>query len=196
MEAHASRHLKGTEHYWASIIPNVGTNHGYTLDATTYMDPDRTGCTMTRTATTACSFTVRGTPSHHWSRTQTRLALSSGEAKLYGLSYGTTEQMGVLHFSKDCNVKANSYPAMAEGHEHTSNNAICTFRIWFLQVLFDREKVPMKDTLADLHTNFLPVERLQCLCELHHLRSSVVYYNIHTIMAYDHHAKPMRDTSS
>lgn len=44
---------------------------------------------------------VRGITVHRDPRTQTAVARSSGEAEKYGMSFGTTETMGVLHFLKE-----------------------------------------------------------------------------------------------
>lgn len=59
------------------------------------VDSDWAGCTTTRKSTAACTITVRGVPIHHYARTQSTAALSSGNAELYGLSSGTTQTMGV-----------------------------------------------------------------------------------------------------
>lgn len=48
-------------------------------------------------------------------------------------------------------------------------------------------KVSTQGNNTDLHTEFLPAERLRNLCELHDVRSPVVHNNIHALMPDDNH---------
>lgn len=41
-------------------------------------------------------------------------------------------------------------------------------------------------TISQTYIKFLPVDRLRLLYELHHVRLSVIYYNIHTSLKHDH----------
>lgn len=110
---HASRCLESTRAYRMSIVPKDTAGSDDSIVVTTFAETGWAGWTTTRNSTTGCTITVRGVAVHHYSRTETTVALSSGEAELYGLSTGTTEIMGVLQFLRECNFKTNGFVAMA-----------------------------------------------------------------------------------
>lgn len=61
-----------------------------TLDVTSYVGSDWSGCTTSRNSTMECTTMVRGIAAHHYSRIQTTVAWSSGETEIDGLSSGAT----------------------------------------------------------------------------------------------------------
>lgn len=78
------------------VRPESTTNDEGVFDVATFVDSGWAGCTGARKYTTGCTITVRGPPIHHYSHTQSTVALSAGEAELYGLSSRTTKTMSVL----------------------------------------------------------------------------------------------------
>lgn len=82
---HALWYLKGT----ADDRLTVGSSTTYSPDepfgVTMFVDSDWAGFTTARKSTTGCSITVRGNHIHHYSRTQSTVALWSGETELYAI---------------------------------------------------------------------------------------------------------------
>lgn len=129
---------------------------------------------------TGCAFTLRGIPIHHSSRTQTTVALSSGEAELCGLSSGTIKAMEVLQSLRVCNFKTNGCVTMAT--DSTAGKSMASrlgvsrstkhIQLHCLYVqdvggtgVFRNRSVLAKDNFVDLHTKCLPVGRLLYICE-------------------------------
>lgn len=148
--------------------------------------------------------TIRCLNMHHVSRTKSTVARSSREAKLHGLSFGTTETMGVLQFLRECKAKTNGYVNMCTdataGKSMASRLGVgratkhALLRQLYAQDLVSTgvarwRNVPTKDNLLDLQTKGLPLERLRFLCGLHCLQSTTVDYNIHGFMQHDYHVR-------
>ncbi len=63
-----------------------------------YVDSDWAGCERTRKSTTGICLMVLGACLHCLSKTQSILALSSGEAELYAIGSGIAEALGLGNF--------------------------------------------------------------------------------------------------
>ena len=69
----------------------------------TYSDADWAGCKQTRKSTTGGCIMVGAHSIKSWSRTQSLIALSSGESELYASLKAAAETLGVLSMAKDLN---------------------------------------------------------------------------------------------
>ena len=87
------RYLKGTRTLGLLIQPLVMITKPkeHVLELIVYVDSDWAGCTTTRKSTSGCSITVFHTTIFACSRTQSIIALSSGEAELYTIGLGVAE---------------------------------------------------------------------------------------------------------
>mgnify|MGYP000920810668 CR=1 FL=1 len=85
-------------------LPRLVYKYGFQTQPshiTVYCDTDFAGCQNTRRST---SGGVCFNGSHnikHWSKTQTRVCLSSGEAELRGISDGLAQALGIQSIAKD-----------------------------------------------------------------------------------------------
>ena len=68
-----------------------------------YCDTDFAGCTTTRRSTSGGCALIGGPLVKHWAKTQTTIALSSGEAKLGGLGSGMAQAIGLQSLAADMN---------------------------------------------------------------------------------------------
>ena len=66
-----------------------------------YVDTDFAGCKETRRSTSGGVVLYHGSLVKQWSKTQTTLALSSGEAELHGIASGIAQGIGMRSLSKD-----------------------------------------------------------------------------------------------
>ena len=60
-----------------------------------YVDTDFAGCQSTRRSTSGGIAMVGNCLLKHWSKTQTTISLSSGEAELHGIAYGAAQALGL-----------------------------------------------------------------------------------------------------
>ena len=67
----------------------------------TYVDTDFAGCAVTRRSTSGGVSTIGSCCVKHWSKTQSTIALSSGEAELGGIAYGTAQALGLQSVCRD-----------------------------------------------------------------------------------------------
>lgn len=170
------RYLKGSEDYKHTIQPENANSTQTTFDVTTYVGSGWASCATIRKSTTGCTITVASVAIHHYSRTQTTVALSSVE--LYGLSSCTTWTMGVLQLLQECYVKTSAYVSMVA--DSTTGKSIASrlglsgatkhiqLRFLYVQHLVSSSvvrlrKEPTKDKLADLHTKYLSLGRTRHL---------------------------------
>lgn len=201
---HAIRCLNGTEDDRMTIGSSTSYIPEEPFDVITFVDSDWTGCTTTRNSTTSCSVTARGNCIHHYSRTQSTVALSSGEAELHAIGPGTTETMRVVQFPKGCDIKVRSYATIATDNTAGKSMAsrICVsratkyiqLRLLYIQDLVAQgivrlEKVDTKGHIADLDTLYLAVDQVRSLCELHPWRASAPHCNIQSITQQGVHAE-------
>ena len=73
-------------------------------ELTTYVDTDFAGCTVTRRSTSGGCVMMGNHCVKHWSKTQSTIALSSGEAKLGGIAYGMAQSIGVQSLCADLGI--------------------------------------------------------------------------------------------
>ena len=66
-----------------------------------YRDTDFAGCSVTRRSTSGGCALVGGALVKHWSKTQSTIALSSGEADLSGIGSGMAQALGVQALAAD-----------------------------------------------------------------------------------------------
>jgi hypothetical protein len=66
-----------------------------------YVDTDFAGCRETRRSTSGGVALVAGSNIKHWSKTQSTIALSSGEAELNGIGAGIAQGLGVQSICRD-----------------------------------------------------------------------------------------------
>jgi hypothetical protein len=66
-----------------------------------YVDTDFAGCQATRRSTSGGVALLGGCLIKHWSKTQTTISLSSGEAELHGIAYGAAQALGLQSLLRD-----------------------------------------------------------------------------------------------
>jgi hypothetical protein len=66
-----------------------------------FVDTDFAGCKETRRSTSGGVVLLDGSNVKHWSKTQTTLALSSGEAELHGINAGIAQGLGLQSLARD-----------------------------------------------------------------------------------------------
>ena len=74
----------------------------------TYSDSDWAACTQTRRSTKGGIIFIGGHPAKHWTKLQTSIALSSGEAELYAAVKLASEMMGVKSLMGDLGLETGS----------------------------------------------------------------------------------------
>ena len=70
-----------------------------------YVDTDFAGCRETRRSTSGGVAMIGKCCIKHWSKTQTTISLSSGEAELHGIAYGAAQALGIQSLMKDAGWK-------------------------------------------------------------------------------------------
>jgi hypothetical protein len=70
-----------------------------------FVDTDFAGCQATRRSTSGGAAMIGGCLIKHWSKTQTTISLSSGEAELHGIAYGAAQALGLQSLLKDLGWK-------------------------------------------------------------------------------------------
>ena len=66
-----------------------------------YVDTDFAGCKETRRSTSGGTIMIGSCLVKHWSKTQTTISLSSGEAELHGIAHGAAQALGIRSLMKD-----------------------------------------------------------------------------------------------
>ena len=66
-----------------------------------YVDTDFAGCKETRRSTSGGTVMLGSSCVKHWSKTQTTISLSSGEAELQGICYGASQALGMQSILRD-----------------------------------------------------------------------------------------------
>ena len=69
--------------------------------ADVYTDTDFAGCASTRRSTSGGCIMVGSCTTKHWSKTQSTISLSSGEAELHGIAMGCSQGLGIQSLMKD-----------------------------------------------------------------------------------------------
>ena len=66
-----------------------------------FVDTDFAGCQSTRRSTSGGVALLGSCLIKHWSKTQSTISLSSGEAELHGIAYGAAQALGLQSLLKD-----------------------------------------------------------------------------------------------
>ena len=66
-----------------------------------HVDTDFAGCASTRRSTSGGCAQLGQCLVKHWSKTQSTISLSSGEAELHGIAYGAAQAIGLQSLRKD-----------------------------------------------------------------------------------------------
>ena len=66
-----------------------------------WVDTDFAGCAATRRSTSGRCAKLGGCLIKHWSKTQSTISLSSGEAELHGIAYGCSQALGIQSLLRD-----------------------------------------------------------------------------------------------
>ena len=142
-----------------------------------YTDSDWAGCKRTRRSTTGGCALFNGCLVKSWSTTQALIALSSGEAELYGVVRASAEGLGLQSLLKDLGVEADvrvlADASAALGvvqrrgigklrHVHTNF-------LWVQEAsaskVIDYRKEKGADNCADLMTKYVTKELVDRFCE-------------------------------
>ena len=70
-------------------------------EVTVYCDTDVAGCSQTRRSTSVGCAMIGGAQVKHWSKPQSTIALSSGEAELIGIGSGCAKGLGLQSLAAD-----------------------------------------------------------------------------------------------
>ena len=70
-----------------------------------YVDTDFAGCKESRRSTSGGICMFGGSNIKHWAKTQSTIALSSGEAELHGIAAGITQGLGMQSIARDLGFK-------------------------------------------------------------------------------------------
>eukprot|EP00438_Fugacium_kawagutii_P000228 Skav212273 [mRNA] locus=scaffold732:198163:199647:- [translate_table: standard] len=91
---HLLRYLQGTKDFAQTLRPTLKLHKSQTtLDVNVFVDSDWAGCAHTRRSTSGVSLYILGACVLSHSRTQSTVALSSGEAELYAIGSGTADAL-------------------------------------------------------------------------------------------------------
>ena len=154
------RYLKGT--------PRIAIRYPWQdreQKITGFTDSDWAGCVKTRRSTSGGCIVVGKHLLHHWSSTQTTVALSSGEAELNALIKVTSELIGMVDLRQDCgevsqvevftDSSAARGIAMRQGCGKLKH--VETRQLWVQEIVASKymrlEKVPRADNPADAFTH-------------------------------------------
>ena len=93
------RYLVGTPRLVHVYKWGHGVSNGDSFDI--YVDTDFAGCKETRRSTSGGVVLLEGRLVKQWSKTQSTLALSSGEAELHGIAAGIAQGLGMRSIAND-----------------------------------------------------------------------------------------------
>ena len=95
--------LKRLPRYLAGL-PRLVNHYKWQANPTildVYVDTDFAGCQSTRRSTSGGIALIGTCLAKHWSKSQTTISLSSGEAELHGIAYGAAQALGLQSLLKD-----------------------------------------------------------------------------------------------
>merc|ERR1712016_65105 len=92
-----------TRNYEFTISPSH-TSSSDRATITSYVDSDWAGGKATRKSTSDGVLHINGVCVHHYSRAQTTVARSSGEAELYAIGTGVAEALGLKNFLHELGI--------------------------------------------------------------------------------------------
>ena len=111
------RYLAGRPRFVHQYNWGDGSDAEQTLEL--FVDTDFAGCKETRRSTSGGVCLLNGSNIRQWSKTQTTIALSSGEAELHGINAGITQALGLQSIAKDLgftyNIRVHSDATAALG---------------------------------------------------------------------------------
>ena len=140
---------------------------------TAFVDSDYAGCVETRRSTSGGCMMVGSHLLKHWSSTQKRLALSSGEAELSGILKGSAEGLGMqsvlrdLGLDRSLSVRTDASAAIGICRRHGIGKVrhLAVGQLWAQERLrngdFTLHKHPGDANQADLLTKHVPSELIQ-----------------------------------
>ena len=130
-----------------------------------YSDSDWAGCAHTRRSTSGGGISLGKHLIAHWSRTQTCIALSSGEAELNAMLKAGCEGLGIRNYMQDVGVEVGLHLRGDSSASHGTLQRQGSGRIKHLQTrqlwlqekvhegAISLEKVPREENWADLLTH-------------------------------------------
>lgn len=133
----------------------------------TYSDADWAGCKATRKSTTGGAIIVGCHTVKGWNKTQTLIALSSGESELYATLRAAAETLGILSMYKEFGLKMSGYIwgdaqaalGIISRNRLGKTRHIDTGLLWIQQISAQQRlkfnKVLGKENPADLYTKHL-----------------------------------------
>ena len=80
-----------------------GVDGDQTLEV--FVDTDFAGCKETRRSTSGGDCLLNGSNIRQWSKTQTTIALSYGEAELHGINSGITQGLRLQSIARDLRIE-------------------------------------------------------------------------------------------
>ena len=96
------RYLVGKQRLVYKYDWGTGVSDSDCIDV--YVDTDFAGCKESRRSTSGGIVMLQGSCVKHWSKTQTTIALSSGEAELHGIAAGISHGLGLQSLAKDLGI--------------------------------------------------------------------------------------------
>ena len=133
----------------------------------TYTDADWTGCRETGRSTTGGCVALGAHTLKRWSKTQSLIALSSGESELYAALEASAETLGILSLLKDLGYNlsgevwgdASAALGVINRRGLGKTRHIDTRLLWIQQTAAEQRlnyhKVLGKENPADLYTKYL-----------------------------------------
>ena len=104
---HLCRYLKGTKNVYFRILPDFPNSMvSRMVEIDVFVDSDWAGCRESRKSTSGYLVSISGTFISHASKTQTSVALSSGEAELYAIGSGITEALYLRNLLLEARITA------------------------------------------------------------------------------------------
>ena len=148
----------------------------------TYVDTDFAGCSVTRRSTSGGCSMIGTHCVKHWSKTQSTIALSSGEAELGGIAYGTAQTLGLQSLAADLGMKLgiNIWTDATAAIGITNRRGLGKIRHLHVSDLWIQEKVQKglikvnkilgSENPADVLTKYVDAKTMNAALEKLHLR--------------------------
>ena len=132
-----------------------------------FTDTDFAGCSQTRRSTSGGCAVINNSLVKHWSKTQSTIALSSGESELVGIGSGMAQALGLRSLAADMgwNLKLKVYSdataaiGIAKRRGLGKIRHLATTDLWIQEKVrngdIDLQKVLGADNPADIFTKYL-----------------------------------------
>ena len=157
------RYLKGTSRCVLLINPSVAEEE---MSLIVFTDSDWAGDGTTRRTCSGGCLVLNGTTVSHWSKVQSNVALSSGEAELNAAVKGISESIGLTEIVQEClgvklnveiKVDANACKGILLRHGAGRVKHLCTKQLWVQGAIESYglvvRKVPREQNPADVLTH-------------------------------------------